>query len=139
MIIWAWNKWRNALLYVFIGLSALLLDISIFYILNHQFAKGILLSNGLAMLAGMLWSFSLNAHYNFKTTNQLMKRFVRYTLVVILGYILGTAIIIICKDMFGFQALVGKLVSLPAVFLFQYLLNSRITFKASLSVNSNQL
>jgi len=124
-----WQKHRQIMLYGVIGLSALGLEVAIFYFLVRQPALGVAVANLIAMAAGLVFSFSLNARLNFRVRDQLTRRFGRYAIVTIGGFLLSTAIVLALVWIFTMPATTAKLISLPAFFIFQYTCHRLYAFR----------
>lgn len=131
LVLSVFTRYRNLLLYAAIGISALLAELVIFYLLTKVAGMNIPVSNALAMIVGFFMSFFLNALYNFQVRNNLLSRLVRFGIVTFGGYLLSTAIILLLVEVAGVPVFYAKLISVPFFFAFQYTLNSRFTFKAS--------
>lgn len=122
--------WQNRRLssYAGIGLFALLVEMSLFSV--GVLVLPVLVANFMAVLSGMLISFSLNARFNFGVNDRLVRRFYLYAVVIACGYLLGSSVILGLMSL-GLPAVAAKLVSLPLVFAFQYNLNKNLAFKAN--------
>lgn len=121
-------QFKRVLLYGVIGLSALALEVAIFYALSEQLNAGVLVGNAAGMLAGLIFAFVLNARYNFQVTDRGVERFFRYGLVAFGGFILTSAIIFGITHYTGITVIVAKFMSLPPYFLFQYNAHRLFTF-----------
>jgi putative flippase GtrA len=83
----------------------------------------------------VLFSFTVNARHNFHTSDYIMLRLLSFVAVCVIGYLTGLGMIRL-NESIGLGANIGKMASLPAVFLIQYTLNSRITFRKAGIVRS---
>lgn len=117
------------LMYFLIGGVASAIDVGLFILLYEWAGASALLAHSISIPISALYSFTVNAVFNFRTTDRILSRLVSFSTIVALGYVLGALIIWLVVTYTGFGGTVGKLVSLPAVFFFQYFLNSRISFK----------
>ncbi|MDP1556357.1 MAG: GtrA family protein, partial [Hyphomonas sp.] len=80
----------------------------------------------------VIFSFLVNARHNFKTTDHTALRFLSFCIVCTIGYGVGYGVIVLTQSFVEPHALaanVGKILSLPVVFVVQFILNSRITFR----------
>lgn len=118
-------------MYFLIGGVASAIDVGLFLWLHEIIGISSVSSHSISIPVSALYSFFCNAYLNFKTRNNLLVRLVSFSIVVFLGYLLGAGIIILVETYTPFGGSVGKFVSLPAVFFFQYFLNSRISFRKS--------
>jgi putative flippase GtrA len=80
----------------------------------------------------VLFSFFVNARHNFNTTDHTALRLLSFVVVCTIGYGAGYGVIEFCRAA-GLGANLGKVVSLPVVFILQYALNSRITVRRAQS------
>ncbi len=117
--------------YFGIGVSAMAIDVGLFLLLYNVFDLGTVASQSISVSVAVLYSFAMNARYNFKVSDRLAARFLGFVAVSFVGYLVGLAIIKIVSDGFDLNASVGKIVGLPVVFIVQYALNSRLSFKAN--------
>lgn len=122
------KQFRRVLLYGVIGLSALTLEVAIFYVLSERLKTGVLIGNAAGMLAGLVFAFVLNARYNFQVTDRGVERFFRYGLVAFGGFILTSVIIFGLTHYTDMTVIVAKFISLPPYFLFQYNAHRLFTF-----------
>jgi len=122
------KKYRGLILYGLVGATALVIELSLYYVLSQEAGLIIPLANAIAMSAGLIISFSLNARYNFYATDSIISRFLKFSLVTFFGYLLSTALILTLIS-FGFSSILAKLLTLPPLFIFQYNFNRIFTFK----------
>lgn len=125
-----WRKYKNLLMYGAIGASAVVIDLGLFVVLHEVMDVNVWVSHSVSVGVAVVWSFLLNAFFNFGTTDRLWMRFVSFATVSFIGYLVGLAVIAIVTsgDIGGTPA---KVISLPIVFITQYLLNSRISFRSA--------
>jgi len=119
---------RNLVLYGLIGGFAALVDYFIFVVLSTHFAVNVYLSNIISMHAGAAVSFPLNAFFNFKTTNKLFSRFLRYYLLVLFGMALTEGLLCLF-GLFTSSPWIRKGAALIIVTGLQFIFNKLITFK----------
>ena len=117
------------LAYLFIGGIAASIDLGTFVFLYELFGLTAVISHSVSVPISAIFSFLCNAFFNFRKTDLLLFRSTSFPIVVALGYLLGVAIIIFVEDILQLGGTVGKLLSLPFVFLFQFYLNSKISFR----------
>ncbi|QQR52413.1 GtrA family protein [bacterium] len=113
--------------YAVIGGGAVVIDVTLFWLLGSIVGLPIVLANALSIGLAMLYSFALNARYNFQTSNRLIQRFASFAGVSGAGYVLSTAILagLVAS---GVNQTWAKIGTLPFVFVLQFYLNSRLTF-----------
>ena len=117
------------LAYLFIGGIAASIDLGIFIFLYELVGLTAVISHSVSVPISAIFSFLCNAFFNFRKTDLLLFRSISFLTVVVLGYLLGVAIIIFVGDILQLDGTIGKLVSLPFVFLFQFYLNSKVSFR----------
>ena len=117
------------LAYLFIGGIAATIDLGIFVFMYERVGLTAVISHSISVPISAIFSFLCNAFFNFRKTDLLLFRSISFLTVVGLGYLLGIAIIIFVGDILQLGGTIGKLVSLPFVFLFQFYLNSKFSFR----------
>jgi putative flippase GtrA len=117
------------LTYLFIGGFAASIDVSIFIFLHELIEIKSLISHSISVPISAIFSFSANAYFNFKKSDLLFYRFISFSIVIGIGYLLGILIIFFIDNVLQLGGTIGKLVSLPFVVTLQFYLNSKITFK----------
>lgn len=118
--------------YALIGATASAIDVILFFVLFNFVGTSELVAHSISVPTSVVFSFVVNARHNFKTNDHALLRFLSFCVVCLIGYIAGYGVIILVQNGFADPALganVGKIASLPVVFIIQYLLNSRITFR----------
>lgn len=118
--------------YLLIGVLACSIDIGLFLILHNVSGFAPLMAHSISVPLSVLFSFSCNAALNFRTTDYLALRFVSFVVVAFVGYMTGAAVLG-ARDLLGIDANLAKILSLPLVFVVQYLLNSQISFRKTAS------
>ena len=115
-------------LYLLIGGTASAIDVGVFIYLYEIVGISAIASHSVSIPLSAIFSFSLNAILNFKKTDKLLFRFASFSMVVLIGYLLGVAIIWFVENLLGLNGTIGKILSLPFVFFLQFYLNSKISF-----------
>ena len=118
---------RKLINYFVIGVSASLIDVLLFLFIYNALHAPALVAHSISVPAAVLFSFVINTRHNFKTTDHVWLRMASFVVVCVIGYAAGFGVIELCKQA-GIGANLGKIASLPVVFVIQYVLNSRITF-----------
>ena len=116
-------------MYFLIGGVASAIDVGLFVLMYEWVGTSALVAHSISIPVSALYSFTCNAIFNFRTTDRILSRLLSFSVIVGLGYVLGALIIWLVVSYTGFGGTMGKLASLPAVFFFQFFLNSRISFK----------
>ena len=116
--------------YFIIGGVAAAIDVGVFLILHEFMGMSAILSHSISIPLSAIYSFTCNAVYNFKIADKWLLRFFSFSTVVALGYMLGVVIIWLAETQLGLSGTIGKFLSLPAVFIFQYFLNAKVSFRS---------
>lgn len=124
------TRYRSLLLYGVIGGGAVLIDVSLFWLIDNTTSLNIALNNALSIFVAMVYSFLMNARFNFKTTDNLLPRFISFASVTTVGFVISTALLWILLAM-HVPSVVAKVLTLPVVFIVQFMLNSRLTFRTA--------
>lgn len=122
------KKYERFIIYMIIGGGAVVIDVGSFALLTSAMNVNIIIANTVAVSFAMLYSFGLNARFNFKVTDNLLARFASFAVVTGIGYLISTLMLYVLSDVLGLNAIFVKVASLPVVLVAQFLLNSRFTF-----------
>jgi len=115
--------------YFIIGVCASIIDISVFIFLYEFLHLGAIICHSISIPLSAIFSFICNAYLNFKKTDLILFRFVSFITIVAAGYLLGAIVILFVDSYLNFGGTIGKLCSLPLVFILQFYLNSKISFR----------
>ena len=128
-----WKKLisKNFVLYGCIGVSGVLIDLIIFYLLVEKLSWNYQLANWVSTSLGIINNFFLNAFVNFGKTDHLLKRFARFYMIGLLGLFITALILFVLVELFQLDSVAAKGVTIVVVFLVQYGLNKRFSFKDS--------
>lgn len=127
---------KHLVKYFVIGATASAIDVALFMVLFNVAHTTPLMAHSISVPTSVLFSFTLNARHNFHTVDHIVWRLTSFAIVATIGYAAGYGIIELCRSI-GLGANFGKILSLPVVFVLQYFLNSRITFKKTSVVDSD--
>ena len=119
---------RQMVLYGVIGVIAAACDSFIFIGLAHLRLNQYL-ANFISVNVGMVVSFFLNSYFNFKMTNEMGKRAIRFFMVGYMGLGLSTGLLYLGTSVLSQDQTLVKLVSIVIVAAFQFVLNKLITFR----------
>jgi putative flippase GtrA len=128
------NKWRllkEIFLYGVIGLFCAGLD-SLLFLLLRKADVNLYISNFIGINLGILCSFLLNAHFNFKTKDKLSIRALKFFAVGYCGLALSMIIMFVGVDTLQFKEMVVKIFSVFVVAAFQFTVNKLFTFKKTI-------
>lgn len=125
------TRHRTLILYFFIGASASLLDVAGFYLFHSQMGIVSTLATTYSVAIATVYAFLLNSHFNFKQTDRLLIRLFSYTLVSGVGLLISACMLFVFNVKLGFDGNSIKVLSLPIVFVVQYILNKKVTFQST--------
>ena len=123
-----WELHRTFILYALIGVSGVTLDLVLFLVLHNALGMHEIAANAISVTAGITNNFVLNAFFNFRRSDDLATRFVRFYAVGILGLVMVAALLLVFTTWLGVDANIVKVLSLPLVLALQYTLNARWSF-----------
>ena len=126
-----YNRFRNLILYGFIGGFCAALDFAIYTLLCYFDIMPYLWANVISIHVGIFTSFILNRQINFKVKNKTVLRFVSFYTVGLVGLGISELLLFLMVTIGGMNELVCKLISIVVVALIQFGLNKYITFKRS--------
>jgi len=115
--------------YFLIGISGALLDFSAFALVYQVFGFGEVFANVVGSIIGFNNNFFLNAFFNFKTKTNLLTRYLSYFMICVFGMVVSSTFIYIMVSVMGFNAFLSKFLAMGGIFVVQYFLNKKITFK----------
>lgn len=131
------TRFQHLIKYFVIGAAASAIDVLLFMLMFNVVGTTPLTAHSVSVPTSVLFSFIINARHNFRTNDHMALRLLSFAVICAIGYLLGYAIIAFCVAQ-GLDANLGKIISLPAVFVVQYVLNSRITFRKRAAERLNQ-
>jgi len=125
------NRLRDSRLFMYglIGGVASLIDVGLFVLVHELVGASALIAHSISIPVSAAYSFVGNAWFNFRTTDRLPGRAASFAIVVALGYALGAFVIMVFVNHTSLGGTIGKLVSLPLVFVLQFVLNSQFSFR----------
>lgn len=125
------GRHRTFLAYCLIGGSGVMLDMTIYALLVGVGVVGYQAANALGYLGGTVLSFMLNSRYNFRVQDRLLRRFVLFLLVALLGFATSAVLLDMLIERIGIDRYLAKVATLVAVVLIQFNLNRRVAFRRS--------
>lgn len=120
-------KERSFIIYAFIGISGVVIDFIIYYVLVKLSVPPVVAS-AVSVSVGIINNFFLNAHFNFKRKDHLFIRFLSFYAVGATGLILSALLIILLHDIYGLGAVGAKLLTIAPIVLYQYWFNKNASF-----------
>lgn len=116
---------RQFSVYVIVGLTCFFLELGLFKALTPVI--GVYSGNYIAIFLASLFSFLVNSHFNFKVTNDALKRYVKFFVVIQLGTLLSDLELVYLLRYFS--SIEAKVLSMPLVVVFQFSLNKKWVFR----------
>lgn len=108
----------------------MIVDVGFFLLFYNVFLVPATIATLMSVSIAMVYAFTLNAFYNFKTKDLIRSRFFSYAVVSLFG-MLTSAVIIEVLVHFAVDANIAKIVSLPPIVVLQYVFNKTFTFKVT--------
>ena len=128
IVVQLYSKYRNLILYGIIGGLSVSIDFAVFGLLTHFFPEYYLLANIVSVNCGIINSFLMNRHFNFKVKNKSVFRFMVFYIVGMIGLLISSGMLYLMVNMADMNLLVSKVVTIFVVTLFQFTLNKNVTF-----------
>lgn len=124
-----WSMYRNLLMYGLIGGGAVAVDLGLFWLIDRTTSLDPVANNVISVFFAMVFSFFMNAHFNFGTKDKILKRFLSFVAVSSVGLVISSIMLKVMIDVLDMDPVLVKTLTLPVVFGVQFLLNSFITFR----------
>ena len=120
---------KQFIFYSIIGVSGVCIDVMLFFILYNFFNFEKNIATFLSLTVAITNNFIWNIKYNFKVDNKIFKRFSKFYIVGLTGFIVTALLFLILTDWLGISANITKLVSLLPILILQYTINKLWSFK----------
>ena len=120
--------WRFSI----VGVSNTIVDYGLFYLLTRLAGLSYLTANPISVETAIIWSFIWNNLWTFserKVSQPLATRFFIFQVVSLGGLVLSQLALLLFGEFLGLYDLIAKALTIPIVLVFNYLLNSRWTFR----------
>lgn len=118
---------RRGFFFVLIGCQGLIVDIGTFYFLTTA-GMYLLLANFFSISCSLTHNFWLNALFNFKTHDRLLRRYASYYGIGMVGVGFTSVILWFFVTQLGYHELLVKITATVSVVAVQYQLHKIITF-----------
>lgn len=133
--------------YILIGFTGLSLDMLSFMFMVYILNINHLIANPIGMCIGIINNFFLNAYFNFKKTDKILIRLIKFFSIGVFGIFVSELIIYLIHDLFfakllfetvnpllngrflSIEVTLTKGFSIIVIAVIQYFLHKRITFK----------
>lgn len=144
------DSFKQLIKYGLVGVSGLVIEMTLFYFLTKKFAVQYPFSDSLHNLLGnsisihtlntdishiisssiaIINNFILNSYFTFKVTDKKLKRFFSFISVAAVGLIISTTLMTIFVQKFQMEEMLSKAIALAIVVAFQFFINKFFTFK----------
>ena len=130
-----YQKFGNFIIYCIIGCSGALLDFILYSILVKFFSIHYLIANVFSVTIGITNNFFLNAHFNFKVSDKLFKRFISFFSIGIFGMLISELLLYVLIEKYQNDELISKIITIFVITIIQFTLNKMITFKKTKEIN----
>ncbi len=124
---------KKVVIYFVFGSTAALVDLVIYLILYNIFNIEAVISTIISISLATIVGFVLNALINFKVEDKMLLRFASYSATSGIGMAISSLMLYVLHDLEGLDGNIIKIISLPIIFLVQYFINSRISFRKTKS------
>lgn len=127
------TSYRQIFLYLLVGGTTFMVDYGAFYVLFAYYGVPLFIANAVGLLAGFIVSFTGNRTVVFRsnrsnTNLSIYKQLVLYGILLSLNTLLSYWVIKLCLFM-GVAAVVGKIISMAVIILWNFVLYRNIIFK----------
>jgi putative flippase GtrA len=121
-------KYRQFIIYCFIGICGVFLDIALFIGFQHFCGLHYQFSNVLSSYICICNNYFWNAKYNFKVTNHHLLRLLSFISIGTIGLGISSLCLFIFCEIIGLYSWLAKLITIGIVTVLQFLLNKFFTF-----------
>ena len=121
--------------YGIVGASNTLLDAGLYAILTRSIAwlgQYYLVANFFSFAVTTVWSFHWNRKWTFRVKGgRLRTQYVRFLAISVVGLLLSELVLWISVDALHLHDLVGKIITIPVVFLWNFIMHLSWTFRGN--------
>jgi putative flippase GtrA len=115
--------------YGIVGVFGLIVDMGIFYILHKMLGVNYIISNLVSSTLAVIHNFILNSVFTFKVKDRLIKRFLSFYTIALVGMAISSGLLFVMIDGFKMDSMISKMIAVLIVAIMQYFLNKKLTFK----------
>ena len=124
---------KNLLKYGTVSVLSAMSDFSVYSFLAYRLNLYYLFSNTISFIFGLFLVFYLQKNWTFQySSNNNVKTFGRFVLIVMITYILTNLILIICIEFLGFGLLISKIMQIVLCFGWGYYATNTYVFNKNL-------
>ncbi|MDD4920989.1 MAG: GtrA family protein [Bacteroidales bacterium] len=112
-----------------VGVLGLTVDMGIFYLLHKVLGVNYVVSNIVSSSLAVIHNFLLNSHFTFKVKDKLLRRFLSFYLIALIGMAVSSGLLVMMIEGFRMDSMIAKMISVLIVAMIQYFLNKKLTFR----------
>lgn len=106
-----------------------MIDLGVYILLYDFLDWNSLYSTTVSISIATVYAFSLNAIFNFKVTDRFLLRLGMYSFTSFVGWTISAMLLFVLTERLGYDGTIVKILSLPLVFVVQYIINRNLTFR----------
>jgi len=127
----AYIKRNKSLLgkYIFSGLSSMLLELSLFYVLIHSFYLNAVLSTNVSLLLAGVFNYCLSRYWVFEKTSNLRREIILFAIIFFVSLLINNAIFIFSIHILKFSPMLSKCTAILISTGFNYLTKKYFVFR----------
>jgi len=103
----------------------------LYYVFIVQFGMWYLFSSAVIDPLAILLNYLMHRSITFNSTGSKRKQVPKYVTLVVFNYLAGLLILFVTVDILGFDPLLGKILAMSVVFLWNYLALKLVVFGSS--------
>ncbi len=115
-------------IYCCIGFTGLTVDLLIYNLFIYGFHISPYISNIISMFASINNNFFLNTYFNFKKTDKLFSRWLKFCSIGVVGIFLSDIMIAYMIDGLSFSPNLAKIITIPIIATIQFVAQKIITY-----------
>jgi len=126
-----WKTWGKFIKFGIVGASGVIVNYGAYYLLSRLFDSGLVLSSFIAIELSIISNFILNNYWTFKNHSGrgLIYKAASFQGISFIGLVMQIAALYVMVNALGIYDLIAYPVAIVVVFLFNYILNTRVTWK----------
>ncbi len=128
-----WAHVTRVVRYGIVGVTNTLLDTGLYAILTRSipfFMQRVLVANGISFVVTTIWSFQLNRKWTFGVSEGNPRvQYAKFFIISVVGLGISEAVLWIAVYLLGLHDLVGKILTIPAVFIWNFSMHVFWTFR----------
>ncbi len=123
---------KNKLLlgrYIFSGLSSMLLELFLFYVLIHFFYANAVISSNISLVLAGVFNYFLSRYRVFEKTSDVKREVILFVIIFFVSLLINNVIFIFSFHIFGLSPMVSKSMAILISTGFNYLTKKYLVFK----------